>query len=483
MASVSAPPPRGSDNVRSGDRGNPTRAVNRGRGGVRNGPSRRRGAGSGGGAAGSVGGQGTTSSVIAPAPTPKPEPKVTTTPAPAATNAKNAQTPSVAKPSPASARPGRKNGNLPQPKAPAVNVMPASPNVDKAATTPKRPRNERRPRNKPSGSAKAVNGSAATPKSVSGKGPAASEPVTPAVEVSKDGPPHVTIAPVIEVTKDAPPHLAAPAPDKPNMTIKTSGIDSLVDHVRHMAMERPITPGSASHIDWAGDDEDDTLPDLDDWGVPSASTTSTGGLDKLMSPILDDSLKQLPTQIKTPLLTASGLSPSIGSLKDELKTEKSPEQHTKAPPPAIDITPSLATSPSAPSSLATTARPAHNPVVTDVSTLNTSHSDSSIPAAPHSAPAFNATHARSRTLGRPGNMGMNGVPHRQFHSGSTTPSHGPQARHGRTQSTPPSAGGPARHSRQGSRPVIAGTALAQIARTLGGGGSALKREAATATPP
>ena len=48
------------------------------------------------------------------------------------------------------------------------------------------------------------------------------------------------------------------------MTIKTSGIDSLVDHVRHMAMERPITPGSASHIDWAGDDEDDEDDEEDD---------------------------------------------------------------------------------------------------------------------------------------------------------------------------------------------------------------------------
>ena len=49
---------------------------------------------------------------------------------------------------------------------------------------------------------------------------------------------------------------------------KRSDIDSLVEHVRAIAMEsnRPNTPGT--HIDWAGDDHD-SLPDLDDWGVSS----------------------------------------------------------------------------------------------------------------------------------------------------------------------------------------------------------------------
>lgn len=95
------------------------------------------------------------------------------------------------------------------------------------------------------------------------------------------------------LVKDAPPHLSA-GPSVQTFDIK-SNIDTLVERVRAIAMERPNTPGS--HIDWAGDD-DDTLPDLDDWGVHSTGTVGTtvseAGMLGLMSPILDDSLKQLP---------------------------------------------------------------------------------------------------------------------------------------------------------------------------------------------
>ncbi|KAI6035230.1 hypothetical protein F5J12DRAFT_778731 [Pisolithus orientalis] len=47
-------------------------------------------------------------------------------------------------------------------------------------------------------------------------------------------------------------------------------IEALVERVRAVAMaeNRPTTPGS--HIDWAGD-EDDSLPDLDDWGVTTTA--------------------------------------------------------------------------------------------------------------------------------------------------------------------------------------------------------------------
>jgi len=68
-------------------------------------------------------------------------------------------------------------------------------------------------------------------------------------------------------------------------------IDALVERVRAVAMadNRPSTPGS--HIDWAGDD-DDGLPDLDDWGVtPSPGLESKADL---MSPIVVDGLKPLP---------------------------------------------------------------------------------------------------------------------------------------------------------------------------------------------
>lgn len=49
-------------------------------------------------------------------------------------------------------------------------------------------------------------------------------------------------------------------------------IRNLVDHVRSFAIEnnRPSSP--STHIDWAGDD-DDSLPDLEDWGISSKLTS------------------------------------------------------------------------------------------------------------------------------------------------------------------------------------------------------------------
>lgn len=97
------------------------------------------------------------------------------------------------------------------------------------------------------------------------------------------------------IMKDLPPHLAPPPPpETPSFDIKHD-IDALVERVRAVAMDRPHTPGS--HIDWAGDD-DDSLPDLDDWGVKSVSTTSSlpppTSQPDLISPILAGALKPLP---------------------------------------------------------------------------------------------------------------------------------------------------------------------------------------------
>ena len=101
-------------------------------------------------------------------------------------------------------------------------------------------------------------------------------------------------------SKGAPPYLSA----GPTMMLSTkTNIDSLIEHVCALAMDHQLsTPGS--HIDWAGG-EDDRLPDLDDWGVwPGSGTPADANPDssesiekarlQLMSPILDDSLKQLP---------------------------------------------------------------------------------------------------------------------------------------------------------------------------------------------
>jgi hypothetical protein len=101
---------------------------------------------------------------------------------------------------------------------------------------------------------------------------------------ARTGPP----SPVIS-TKDTPPHLSA----GPNITTfdMKHNIDALVERVRAVAMDnnRPTTPGS--HIDWAGDD-DDSLPDLDDWGVTTSTSVAEDRIE--ISPILVDGLKPLP---------------------------------------------------------------------------------------------------------------------------------------------------------------------------------------------
>ena len=85
-----------------------------------------------------------------------------------------------------------------------------------------------------------------------------------------------------ETLKDTPPHLN-------NKFDLRNDIDALVERVRAVAMNnRPSTP--KSHINWAVDD-DDTLPDLDDWGVTASTlTTQLEGI----SPIIVDGLRSLP---------------------------------------------------------------------------------------------------------------------------------------------------------------------------------------------
>ena len=87
--------------------------------------------------------------------------------------------------------------------------------------------------------------------------------------------------PHTETLKHIPPHLNG------KFDVRND-IDALVERVRAVAMDnRPSTP--KSHIDWAVDD-DDTLPDLDDWGVTTSTLTQLEGI----SPIIVDGLRSLP---------------------------------------------------------------------------------------------------------------------------------------------------------------------------------------------
>lgn len=170
-------------------------------------------------------------------------------------------------------RPARKfSDQKPSRKVPAVTTDSVPPSSDTYAL-PSRPPARRRHSQTPSKSS----------------GPALLSPSIPS---------SITITPAPPVvTKDPPPHLAvAPAPNTPSFDLKHD-LDILVERVRAVAMDRPTTP--ATHIDWARDDDEDSLPDLDDWGVTSSTSATeprTASLkDSIISPILEGTLKSLPT--------------------------------------------------------------------------------------------------------------------------------------------------------------------------------------------
>ena len=279
--------------------GNAFRGANRGRGGGRGAP---RGGGRGGrGVGGSRGGapprnEGPPTKPGADQPKEKPV-KVPATPVakPTATPASKSNPPPTpspttqqqssnsnkpaARPKPMSRKASEQKTPTPRMKAPSISespVIPAtlSPALSTASTTAARNGGRRKRSN------------AKPPSAPSRK---ASVSVEPSGRSKLDRPPAI-------VTKDMPPHLAA-VPDTPSFDIKHS-VDALVERVRAVAMDRPNTPGS--HIDWAGDD-DDSLPDLDDWGVTSSTAgtadpaSSEAGASRIISPILEDTLKPLPS--------------------------------------------------------------------------------------------------------------------------------------------------------------------------------------------
>lgn len=124
-------------------------------------------------------------------------------------------------------------------------------------------------------------------------------------------------APASAPIKDLPPHLAPPPPTTvaPSFDIKHD-IDALVERVRAVAMDRPYTPGS--HIDWAGED-DDSLPDLDDWGVPSSAMGQSSEAPKssVISPILQDTLKPLPSMADILISTPASILEEVDQENEE----------------------------------------------------------------------------------------------------------------------------------------------------------------------
>lgn len=333
MASLSVPPPTAPTPTRldwgnTGEHGRTSRGVNRstsrsdrsrgGRGGRRGATSSR-----GGRSYGSPPTEkGTNTPTHNLVPT-QPAPSMASPPSHTSTASKNSSSPSQPPPGVGvDLKEKRKAGPRRAPqhaedKLPSLTIQPASPTVTSFGSAPhsastnssRLSTRRRRSHNKPSGaSISSENLTVETLTSAMKARKSSSGPSSPRPNdsVSKNAPLRSSVGPTVE-----------------SFSAKTN-IDSLVEHVRALAMDhRPSTPGS--HIDWA--DEDDSLPDLDDWGVPPKSvaadpnpctieSTEKAQLE-LMSPILDDSLKQLPHSFDkatpSPSVGSGSLSPNIAN--------------------------------------------------------------------------------------------------------------------------------------------------------------------------
>ncbi|KJA24673.1 hypothetical protein HYPSUDRAFT_38763 [Hypholoma sublateritium FD-334 SS-4] len=302
--------------------------------------------------------------------------------------------------------------------------------------------------------------------------------------------PPAPLAPAPAPAKDTPPHLRQDPPPTPRTDIRTD-VAALVERVRASAMDhRPSTPGT--HIDWAGDD-DDSLPDLDDWGVSHAD---------LISPIIVDGLRALPDvapPAEEPTPTPSPVEIREPTPPVEVR-EPTPPVEVREPTPPVEIReptpppveireptpppeprrnplhPSLPAKPAAapvrpkapkedplddfrrPDGLSASI---HAPAPIDASSLAASiHAPRADAAsAPPSVSVFAdapQTHTRAHTVGRPDGLLPPSAP-RASRSGRATPVS--RGVHARTHSTPPALS-------HRARPVLTGAAISSITRTI-----------------
>ncbi|KAH7887896.1 hypothetical protein F5I97DRAFT_919334 [Phlebopus sp. FC_14] len=387
--------------------------------------------------------------------------------------------------------------------ATAVVVVPASPTsktTQSAPSTPSRSSNRRRPSHQP------------------GKGPSTSylktplPPAMPKVQKSKRGS-------VPAIRRDLPPRLAAAH----GAEIRYD-VDALVERVRAVAMadNRPTTPGS--HIDWAGD-EDDSLPDLDDWGVTTVRRSENAEQDAGISPILADTLKPLPDPQSeaehedeqemeshdtlhgegrleevpaiSPLpsscpeledaSSAVELSPSMPITSfgekialhpflppkpvaaiESLRTRAHSDQ--AALPPKPPPQPTVEPLPSKPEGLSESI---HVPVPDERTSFgrmsSSSSSEQGLSASIHAPKGdLSASHSTPNLLTAFRTTPANNASHRFSRSSGSSPLGKHVYSHSRNRSTPPASGSGGQRVPQTSRPVISGEAISRLARTIGG---------------
>ncbi|KAJ7507553.1 proline/serine-rich protein [Mycena galericulata] len=359
---------------------------------------------------------------------------------------------------------------------------PEKSSVPSTSTTPTRPKGQGRKSSRPVVPTVVVGTSTSSAEQLNSKGSgnaAALKVNVPSLDDSLLRPqnrlvPHSAPPP----SKDTPPHLA----------------DALVERVRAVAMDnRPTTPGSASHIDWAGDD-DEGLPDLDDWGVTTG--TSVGDKDEMISPIIVDGLKPLPEPVSKPP------TPS-GDAKDEHQ-QKLPQAAQASLHPSLPPKPVLGPTPNPPRSgrakitaSGKSVPPSTEGLVSQGSTMpaepepavqqpgcqaggetggrkcglgasihapalsNSLSAPSNLSTPPTQPRNFNPTHNRAHT-----SAPVNFNP-RFSRSGASTPRGSyPGGQHARTHSSPPAGSVLSNHRSPHTRPVITGDAISRLARTI-----------------
>ncbi|CAA7260158.1 unnamed protein product [Cyclocybe aegerita] len=159
-------------------------------------------------------------------------------------------------------------------------------------------------------------------------------PSAPNDNLARPNKPRFPAVPNTAPVKDTPPHLNNKQFDMRH------DIDALVERVRAVAMDnRPSTPGS--HIDWAGDD-DDTLPDLNDWGVHPATLSTSKS--EVISPIIVEGLRPLP-DIASTSITSSPLRNEVLALP--LVPDDTNQERKKNSPPLHETTSTTTASPPA----------------------------------------------------------------------------------------------------------------------------------------
>lgn len=386
---------------------------------------------------------------------------------------------------------------------PKVVVAPTSPTSESSPVTPSGASRSGNRRRRPQQQVKGPSGRNLKPPQPSIKPPKGKGDFVPSVPFTrKDTPPHLVAAHEAGIRHD---------------------IEALVDHVRAVAMaeHRPTTPGS--HFDWAGD-EDDSLPDLSDWGIPPTAITTDGERSENISPILGDALKQLPEphsdaglenpakvegepcedEMKTPPSLAFVQSRAAAPLPEDSGASNTRETLLESSP-SCSYTPNSSTSSNlqkCPDGEINTwvsdqaaqgetvclngglSEPIHPPSSTElVVPLPPSHSsdERGLSASIHapalvqtssSAPNLSSDQATSakarppnRNHGRSHTESRPGPPPRSSRSDASSPLGKHVYTHSRNHSTP--TNGPAQRVHHASRPVITGEAMSRLVRTIG----------------